>query len=54
MTDSSKAIGGIMQFTGVILCLIGAINGNLAFGGIGVLTGLLGRMVSEYWEDWFG
>jgi hypothetical protein len=52
-TSVSKLIGKLLQLIGVIIIVWGLIAKNPA-GGIGVLVGLIGRVIDEYWDDWFG
>ena len=47
MNNGYKLIGQLMQIGGVTLCLIGAIMKDPAFGGIGVLIALIGRVIAE-------
>lgn len=49
----SKFIGKLLQLIGVVIILWGIITKNPA-GAIGVLVGLIGRVIDEYWDDWFG
>lgn len=49
----SKLVGKLLQLTGVIIVLWGIVTKNPA-GGIGVLVGLVGRAIDEYWDEWFG
>jgi len=49
----SKLIGKLLQFAGVFICLWGAITYNPA-GAIGALVAMIGRVIDEYWDDWFG
>ena len=48
----SKAIGKLLQLIGVIIIVWGLSTKNPA-GGIGVLVGFIGRVIDEYWDDWF-
>jgi hypothetical protein len=49
----SKFIGKLLQLIGVIIILWGIIAKDPA-GGIGVLVLVIGRIIDEYWDDWFG
>lgn len=50
--SASKVIGKLLQLIGVIIILWGIITKNPA-GAIGVLVGLIGRVIDEYWDNWF-
>lgn len=52
MNNEYKLIGGLIQLAGLILCLVGAFKHDPAFGGIGVLVALIGRVIAEKLEDW--
>jgi len=49
----SKFIGALLRLTGLGIILWGLITKNPA-GGFGVLVGLIGRVIYEYFDDWFG
>jgi len=51
-TPVSKIVGKLLQLIGVIIILWGLITKNPA-GGIGVFVGFIGRVIDEYWDDWF-
>ena len=52
--EQSKIIGKLILLTGLGMSAFGAGTSQGVFVAIGSLVILAGRLVDEYWDDWFG